>query len=196
MKKIVTQSEINNFRDGIFEQRTRRLGTVAEIMIEKIFSLEKSSSIYYDREDNNGNKIEIKFSLGLKKNPNSITSFNILEQIDNSTIHKRAIKSNEAKNVEFDCNIQQVKLGEFNYLYYGIFFYDCVEIYKVSKDDINTDIRDKCGYFSDYQHKDNKGEGQFHVNNKNIQYHRENFRVLTLTYEELYELFKQGVSKK
>ena len=46
-----------------------------------------------------------------------------------------------------------------------------------------------CPGYSDKQHRGNKGEGQFHINNDNIKYHRENNLERKLTYEELYELF-------
>lgn len=35
-------SEIREFRDGIFALRTRRFGTVAELMIEALYNLSKS----------------------------------------------------------------------------------------------------------------------------------------------------------
>ena len=44
---------INEFRDWIFALRTRRFGNVAEIMIEKIYKLENSNKLNYDRFDKN-----------------------------------------------------------------------------------------------------------------------------------------------
>ena len=43
------------------------------------------------------------------------------------------------------------------------------------------------------QHFGNTGEGQFHINNKTYSKHKDNtngFFVQSLTYEELYNLFK------
>ena len=58
---------INEFRDGIFALRTRRFGNVAKIMIEKIYKLENSNKLNYDRFDVVENKkIEIKFSTVMK----------------------------------------------------------------------------------------------------------------------------------
>lgn len=42
--------------------------------------------------------------------------------------------------------------------------------------------------YSDKQHRGNVGEGQFHINNKNISEH-EKYLDKKVTYEELYELF-------
>lgn len=46
-----------------------------------------------------------------------------------------------------------------------------------------------CPGYSDFQHKGNEGEGQFHLNQKTIGWHLENKFVQWLTYGELYELF-------
>lgn len=59
-----------------------------------------------------------------------------------------------------------------------------VEIFRMtSKQVLNTE-----GY-SNKQHRGNVGEGQFHLNQSNIDYHRKNFLVEKLTYEQLYQLF-------
>lgn len=38
---------------------------------------------------------------------------------------------------------------------------------------------------------ENKGEGQFHLNNNNIDFHRKTYLQKILSYDELYELLKQ-----
>ena len=43
--------EIKEFRDGIFALRTRRFGTVAELMIEALYSFTKSHNQFHDRYD-------------------------------------------------------------------------------------------------------------------------------------------------
>lgn len=54
--------EIKEFRDGIFALRTRRFGTVAELMIEALYSFTKSHNQFHDRYDEVGHqRIEIKF---------------------------------------------------------------------------------------------------------------------------------------
>ena len=43
--------EIREFRDGIFALRTRRFGTVAEIMIKKLYNLDESGTLAFDKKD-------------------------------------------------------------------------------------------------------------------------------------------------
>ena len=42
MDYIVNNAVIEEFRDGIFALRTRRFGTVAEIMIKRLYDLDES----------------------------------------------------------------------------------------------------------------------------------------------------------
>ena len=52
--------EIREFRDGIFALRTRRFGTVAELMIEALYNFTKSHNQFHDRYDEVGHqRIEI-----------------------------------------------------------------------------------------------------------------------------------------
>jgi hypothetical protein len=43
-------------------------------------------------------------------------------------------------------------------------------------------------YYSDFQHKGNRGEGQFHINQDTLQTHLDNNLYRTLSYDELYNL--------
>ena len=47
-----------------------------------------------------------------------------------------------------------------------------------------------CPGYSDKQHRGNEGEGQFHLNESNIEYHRRNFLERVLTYVDLYNLLE------
>lgn len=47
----------------------------------------------------------------------------------------------------------------------------------------------KSGY-SDKQHRKNKGEGQFHINNKTLQHHLDEYFEKEITFEDLYKMFK------
>lgn len=85
----------------------------------------------------------------------------------------------------FDCNIQQVKRKEFDLLYYGLFFADKIEVYKMTSKEVLD-----CPGYSDKQHRGNEGEGQFHLNESNIEYHRNHFLERVLTYAELYNLLE------
>ena len=52
----------------------------------------------------------------------------------------------------------------------------------------NDEVVNCIGY-SDFQHKGNEGEGQFHLNPDTIGFHFINHFLQWLTYEELYERF-------
>jgi hypothetical protein len=176
---------VKEFRDGIFALRTRRFGTVAELMIEALFRFHRSRNQFHDRYDAVENKrIEIKFSTVMKENDARITGENLIAQCKNANVGNRALNSTDMLKYPFDCNIQQVKRAEFDVLYYGLFFADRVAIFRMASSDVFS-----CPGYSDFQHKGNEGEGQFHLNQKTIGWHLENKLVQWLTYEELYELF-------
>ena len=87
--------------------------------------------------------------------------------------------------------MQQIKTNLFSTLWYSLFFEDKVLLFKIKNDVIREDSNI---HYSDKQHRKNEGEGQFHITNKNIQYHVDNYLVKILTYEEVYEkLGKKGV---
>ncbi len=177
--------EIKEFRDGIFALRTRRFGTVAELMIEALYSYTHSKNQFHDRYDESGKRrIEIKFSTVMKANEAKINCHNMIDQSKKANLGNRALRSTEMHQYNFDCNIQQIKRTEFDVLYYGLFFSDKIAIFKMSSDEIL-----RCPGYSDFQHKGNKGEGQFHLNRNSIDYHFENHFVQWLSYEELYNLF-------
>ena len=114
--------EIKEFRDGIFALRTRRFGTVAELMIEALYSFTKSHNQFHDRYDEVGHqRIEIKFSTVMKANEAVINRSNAIDQCKKANLGNRALNSTEMYEYDFDCNIQQVKRLEFDVLYYGLY---------------------------------------------------------------------------
>lgn len=147
--------EIKEFRDGIFALRTRRFGTVAELMIEALYGFTESHNQFHDRYDECGRKrIEIKFSTVMKANETVISRYNVIEQCKKANLGNRALNSTDMYNHDFDCNIQQVKRLEFDVLYYGLFFADRIAIFEMDSNEILS-----CFGYSDRQHKGNAGEG-------------------------------------
>lgn len=176
---------VNKFKDGIFSLRTRRFGSVAEIMIKKLFGYFYSETLKYDLKDSYNKRIEVKFATAIRKNPNTIDENNIIEQcIKANEVANRIIEFKNISNETFDCNIQQIKCSEFDLMYYGVFFYDCVQIYCMTSDQ----VLNAQGY-SNKQHRGNIGEGQFHINNDTIEWHQK-FFIKQLSYKELYNLLK------
>lgn len=179
------EKQLKEFRDGIFALRTRRFGTVAEIMIKKLYDLDESGSLAFDKRDKDtSERIEVKFSTVMKENDDKIRENNVIDQINKANLANRAMTSSDVGTYAFDCNIQQVKRNEFDVLYYGLFFADQIEIFKMD----SSEVLDCSGY-SDKQHRGNEGEGQFHLNQDNLDYHRQHHLQRVLKYAELYKLF-------
>lgn len=176
---------VKEFRDGIFALRTRRFGTVAELMIEALYNYHQSRNQFHDRYDAVTNsRIEIKFSTVMKENEARVSARNLIDQCVKANVGNRAMNSADIHNFAFDCNIQQVKRAEFDVLYYGLFFADKIAIFKMTSEDVLS-----CPGYSDFQHKGNEGEGQFHLNQGSIDWHFQNKFVQWLDYDELYNLF-------
>lgn len=170
-------------RDGIFSLNTRRFGTVAEIMIKRIKSLGKGKNIFHDLyDDDQQHRIEVKFSC-VRQALDKLTEANLLESIAQEIASDRRVKFEEWDQHNFWCNIQQVKCAEFEVLYYGLFFDDCVKIFKILPDQIDATIN-----YNPKQHKGNVGEGQFHITPDTLQTHLDRFLHQTLTYQELLDL--------
>lgn len=173
-------------RDAIFSLHTRKFGAVVEKLVERIleefgFIVEKSSDLSYDRKINN-EEDEIKGSRVLGKSVLNLENDNIIESLlEHET--NRFVNTVDDYSVEWDCNVQQIKTKLFNTLWYVLFFGDCVAIFKIGADEI---ITDKNISYSNKQHRGNEGEGQFHVTNKNIKYHLDNYLVKKITYTEVY----------
>ncbi len=102
----------------------------------------------------------------------------------------------EEKTSNYDCNVQQLKPDCFDSLYYGVFFYDKMEIFHAPRSEfpasVDSFIKDKAsarkklpGYT--LQHKRGK-ECQFHIKKTTHKHHRKHYYVKDLTYEELYDL--------
>ena len=191
VKNIYTPQELI---DGIFALHTRRFGTVAEVLVKIMANANWGKSISHDLYDEkNLKRIEVKFSRALRKNISTINETNILEQIVSADDKIRMFASTELEEHQFDCNIQQIKRKEFEVLYYGIFFSNVVQIFKIHSSDIG---RDKELQYSDKQHKGNVGEGQFHLNKKTYDHHKKKYFYKELTYEQILDLLVKTQNPK
>ena len=180
------KNEELKLRDVIFSLHTRKFGNVVEKLVETIliefgFIVKKSTDLSYDRQINSSND-EIKGSRVLGKSVLNLENKNIIESLFSHDTN-RFVNIENSSETEWDCNIQQIKLELFNTLWYVLFFGDCVAVFKIERDNI---VNDKNISYSNKQHRGNEGEGQFHVTNKNIKYHLDNFLVKTITYNEVY----------
>jgi hypothetical protein len=177
------------FRDGIFALRTRRFGSVAECMVKRLRKYSKAKSVFHDLfDDARKHKIEVKFSVVQKKAETTVTEETVLRCIEEAVAENRMVAFSEWSQHRFDCNIQQVKRAEFDVLYYGLFFSDCVQIFRLESQEIKENAQGGRIGYSDRQHKGNIGEGQFHINARTLQIHLDHYLYKTLSYDELYGL--------
>jgi len=153
-----------------------------EYMITKIISnLYKPDNTSYDKKTQDNEKLESKWSRALKQNNKNDFFINLFKNSSNFFV-----KSNTKE--KFLCNIQQIKPNCFDILYYGLIFDDKILIFKIESIKLLNDIKN-IGY-SNKQHRGNEGEGQFHINSLNLQYHIDNYLYKTITWDELVNLIK------
>lgn len=188
------KKEIEQFRQGIFALRTN-FGELAQLMIQKDLHLLPAPDNSYDLKDADNHRIEVKFSRAYKKNV-PLTETNAIQICSNCGAMVYSSEEAESPSSDYDCNIQQVKPDCFDFLYYGIFFSDKIEIFcaprSVFPDTLDSFLadkeaaREKIPSYS-RQHKGGE-ECQFHMKKKNHHHHRTHYHVKDLTYEELYDL--------
>jgi len=176
----------DSFRDGIINLNTRQFGTVVELIVKLLRDYQDSEQLDFDLFDPETKmNIEVKSSRVYRKRYLKFNLDNLYDLIVNNSNRNRLLTQAQAAQEQFDCNIQQVKTELFDALYYLLFFSDVVEIFRIGKDEIRTDANLS---YSDKQHKGAKGEGQFHVNHKNYEYHKEKYFVQSVTYSEIKDM--------
>jgi len=177
---------MNNLVSSICNLNTRKFGDVGEILMSKIIKgLEKSDDLSYDKKLKN-KKGEIKVSRAFTR-ASPITEKNICEVLmqDNSV---RLIEDKNKLEEKWDCNIQQVKPGCFDILWYGIFLKDAIYIFEIPSESITKDLNIQ---YSNKQHRGNTGEGQFHLKNSNVQYHINKYLYTKMDYNKLWDLLNE-----
>ena len=99
-----------DLREGIFALHTRRFGTVAEVLIQRLKNLGRAKNLFHDLYDDLEDKrVEVKFSRALRKSKLRITPDTVMQCIENATSEKRLVPWRERASTTYDCNIQQVK---------------------------------------------------------------------------------------
>ena len=153
-----------------------------ECVINKIIpNLSKPDNKSYDKKTQDNQKLEIKWSRAIKPKNKENFIDDLFENPSDSFV-----KSNTEE--KYSCNIQQIKPDCFDILYYGLIFDDKILIFKIELIKLLNDIKN-IGYCNK-QHKGNEGEGQFHINSSNLQYHKDNYLYKTITWDELVNLLK------
>ena len=109
---------IDQFKQGIFSLRTN-FGELAQLMIKKDMGLHTADDGSYDLKDDDGHKVEVKFSRAYKKV--SLTEDNAIDMCTNSSSTVYASSEAEDKAANYDCNIEQLKPRCFDSLYMVFF---------------------------------------------------------------------------
>jgi len=161
-------------------------------MMKRLLKCSAGKSLFHDLYDDSlHHRIEVKFSVVQKKAEQTVTEESVLRCIEEATAEQRMVAFANWAQHKFDCNIQQVKRAEFDVLYYGLFFSDCIKIFRIESTQIKENREGGGIDYSDRQHKGNVGEGQFHINPRTLQVHLDHYSYKTLTYNQLLELLQR-----
>ncbi len=89
-------------RDGIFALRTRRFGSVAEVMIQRLIHAAKARSLFHDLyDDAMKHRIEVKFSCILKKSETTVTEATVLQCIAEATAANHMVPFSQWEQFKF-----------------------------------------------------------------------------------------------
>jgi hypothetical protein len=170
------------FRDWVVALSNARFAIVTEALIRRVLSAETRRNRHHDMFDASANqRIEVKFSVVRKKHKTKMTADNIFQCVEED--QDRLVPFPKFKKCRFVCNIQHVRRGDFDTLYYGLMFADCIKIFRVPAKVISA--RRWMG--AARQTKGNKGERQFHITDANLRKHLRRHLYGTLSYEEARE---------
>lgn len=179
---MTDKKNIEQFKNGIFGLGTN-FGELAQLMIKELENFTPANDKYFDLLDSNNQKIEVKFSRA-KKKLKPLKKSNIIDYCLNSASDSKILTEADATKITFDCNIQQIKPSEFDWLFYGIFFKDKIVIFKAQ----SKIVPNMPGY--SIQHKGGT-EYQFHINKSNYAEHKNKHFYKELTYTQLLDLFEK-----
>ena len=178
----------DDFKQSFINLNTRKFGRATEIIIGIIYDLNISDNLEYDLSKNDL-KIEIKSSRVYKKNTLTFDKDTIYQTIISHDYRNTLLKQSDIQDdISFDCNIQQIKIKLFDFMYYVLFFYDVIEVFKITNKDITNDMEIN---YSNKQHRGNENEGQFHVNNRTYKHHKKTYFLKSYTYKELVSFIKK-----
>ena len=180
-------------RNGLFLAPSRTYGEkYVEPLIRERYGLLSADNNSYDAKDKNGKRYEIK-SCKVLSSLGSIKNAPLIDQIifENRNIStNRLINFKDANSAEYNANVQNVKRDDFDYLIYTLLFADCIKIFKINKENINSEKIP--GWSDKHGRYDALGKsGQFNINKDRIQYHIDNFLIDTLSYEDVTNIYRK-----
>ena len=175
----------NTIIQNLLSMNNRKLGIVSELIIQQLGKFRPIGHKHCNMIDCYNNRCEVASSIvrqkRRKKNP--ITEDNLLDILltyNNSYDDVCDAKSAIRGTKHFDVNINHLRIGKFDYLYYMLYFSDMVMIFRISHADLMNE-----GFFSNKQTGTSTNEGQFHITEKSLHYHIDNYLINILNYETL-----------
>jgi hypothetical protein len=186
-------SEVRAVRDGLFSMSARRFGRVTEMMIRRMTGAEKPLNKFHDLYDfRTQQRVEVKFSRAERRHSLKITEDNVLHVIKQEGLELRTFPFSQWSNTDFCSVIQHVNTEEFDVLYYGMFFADCIKIFRAPSCALDSEE------FPCNTYKSVAKERQIPLTPRTLPYHIENFHWRTLTYLEFIDIFSvtEGVGEE
>lgn len=189
MPKTITR-EAMKIRDGIFVAPSRTYAeTYVEPLIRSLYSLSPADNNSYDAKASDGTKYEIKTSKVMKKKSRIKGSmFNRIVAENDASPLFRFFPFEEAKKIEFDSNIQNVKRDDFDVLLYVLLFADYIKIFEIKAEDVASvpNWSDKHGRYDAFGKS-----GQFSINQTNIDKHISKWLKKTITWNEAADIYRK-----
>ena len=153
---------VDEFKDGLFNLRTRTLWDILNLYMTKHYTDTKF--------------ITVRVSIARGNTPKRYNT--LYDKITGTTVKDSILSSNT--DLDYLCNFQQLKVNELRNLIYCVMFKNKIEVFEATADNIIT-IPNICYK----QHRDNCNESQFVIRRGNIDWHRTHTKKFDLYYEDL-----------
>ena len=180
------KKDVKQLRNGMFLAASRTCGeSYIEPIVRKNRGLSESDTDENDALNDNGEFEEIKCARVLSIKPKTNSLLERIKSESENNVLTRLIPFDDCYMSKYDANIQNIKRDHFSVLKYVLLFEDCIKIFESAVDDI-AKIPSWSGGHGRY---DEYGKsGQFPITKNNIKWHLKNNLIVSLTWEEVYEI--------
>lgn len=117
----------------IIELSPKKAGLFFEVFSSQYHNLTKPNNIYHDALNSANERYEMKASRAFNTTENE-NCFNLWDELMNT--QRQLVSFKDSLIMNYECNIQQVKPSEFEYLHYCIFFRDVIIEFEVHSNDL------------------------------------------------------------
>ncbi len=192
-KYEVMSSGAIEVRNGFMLSSSRKFGEkFVESVIRNKYRLKESKTRLYDAKNANAEKCEIKGVRAWREDATKPISF--LDEIKaesrkmgsdapNNPLN-RMVTFNDFIKEQIIANVQNIKLSNFDILYYCVFYKDRVQVFRC-KNEVVSDIHRWC---PNHGSKEKGQNGQFPISKDNIDWHLDHCLVDTMSYDEIYQI--------